>query len=228
VSENFWYQKHNEHHKHVNHVDKDPDIDFPFIFRKIQLGKVWSVSGYILKYQHFIFFFVLPFYYFLMVVSYNLNLFRTFNFKNFVDLFFILVHFSVLFYWTFASLSILNAFVFLFVTFMAAGIYMTMVFAPNHKGMDILEGETKWYHQIILTRNLFPNKVVFHMMGGLNYQIEHHLFSNVARINLPRIGEITKKFCKENDLPYHETTWWGSVKEIYVSLKENSVLYKNM
>jgi fatty acid desaturase len=101
---------------------------------------------------------------------------------------------------------------------------MSLVFAPNHKGMEVLskDEEVKWYHQITLTRNLFPNKFLFHAMGGLEYQIEHHLFTNMPRINYPKIAPFVKKFCKDNGLEYYETTWFESMKEIYVSLKKQA------
>jgi fatty acid desaturase len=44
------------------------------------------------------------------------------------------------------------------------------------------------------------------LLGGLNYQIEHHLFPNMARTHLPRAREIVREYCAEEDLEYTETT----------------------
>ena len=53
---------------------------------------------------------------------------------------------------------------------------------PNHKGMPILGPDTELDHlrqQVLTSRNVIPNPVVDYMYGGLNYQIEHHLFPNM-------------------------------------------------
>lgn len=44
--------------------------------------------------------------------------------------------------------------------------------------------------------------------GGLQFQIEHHLFPRVPRRNLRRIAPAVKKFCKKHDLPYRSADFW--------------------
>ena len=59
-------------------------------------------------------------------------------------------------------------------------------------------------HEVRGTANFAPgNKIVSWFVGGLNYQIEHHLFPRVSHIHYPAISKIVKEKCMEFDLPYH-------------------------
>ncbi len=65
--------------------------------------------------------------------------------------------------------------------------------------------ETAWAeHQIKTTANFaMNNKVISWFVGGLNYQIEHHLFPKVSHIHYPAISKIVMAKCKEFNLPYN-------------------------
>ena len=105
------------------------------------------------------------------------------------------------------------------------GIYMGSVFAPNHKGMPILdkEDDMDFLHQQVLTaRNVAGNPVADFWYGGLNYQIEHHLFPNMPRNNLKKAQVVVKSFCEEKGIPYHQTGVWQSHVEILSFLHEVS------
>jgi len=56
--------------------------------------------------------------------------------------------------------------------------------------------------QLWTTRNMTPGILTDWICGGLNYQIEHHLFPTMPRHNLSRATLKIKAFCKENNLPY--------------------------
>ncbi|KIH69082.1 stearoyl-CoA 9-desaturase [Ancylostoma duodenale] len=56
--------------------------------------------------------------------------------------------------------------------------------------------------QIFTTRNMTPGPITDWLWGGLNYQIEHHLFPTMPRCNLNTCMKMVKEFCKENNLPY--------------------------
>jgi fatty acid desaturase len=51
-------------------------------------------------------------------------------------------------------------------------------------------------------------------LGGLNYQIEHHLFPNMPRPNLRRARPIIRQCCEDNGLPYSETSLLGSYRQV--------------
>jgi len=60
-------------------------------------------------------------------------------------------------------------------------------------------------HQIKTTANFATqNKVVSWMVGGLNFQIEHHLFPKISHVHYPAISQIVRNVCKEYNIPYLE------------------------
>ena len=51
------------------------------------------------------------------------------------------------------------------------------------------------------------------MFGGINYQIEHHLFPNMSSVHYPTIAPVVREFCRENNIPYvHHATIWSAYK----------------
>jgi len=66
--------------------------------------------------------------------------------------------------------------------------------------------ETEWaVHQLNTTSNFATsNKFLFWMLGGLNFQIEHHLFPKISHIHYPQISLLVKETCKEFNVDYHE------------------------
>ena len=71
--------------------------------------------------------------------------------------------------------------------------------------------ETEWaVHQIKTTANFSPNnKILSWFVGGLNFQIEHHLFPRISHIHYPQISKIVRQKCKQFNLPYvsFPTVW---------------------
>ncbi len=222
LSADKWFEKHNTHHKYVNQVDSDPDLDIPFIFSEKQRKTHTSwLHKLLLPKQHILFFLLLPLVYVNMVGQAYVHIFQRFTWRSFLELALITIHFVVLLGATFLLLPWYVACAFLLVHLMVSGVYMSLVFAPNHKGLEVLgpEVQVSWLHQILCTRNVYPSHLVFHVLGGLNFQIEHHLFSDMARPNYWRVQKYVKEFCKNHRIPYYETTWTTSMKEIYESLR---------
>ena len=59
-------------------------------------------------------------------------------------------------------------------------------------------------HQLATTANFGPrNKILSWFIGGLNYQVEHHLFSNISHVHYPAISKIVKKTAIEYGIPYY-------------------------
>jgi fatty acid desaturase len=95
-------------------------------------------------------------------------------------------------------------------------LYLGCSFAPNHKGMPTLtEAEELDFlrTQVLTSRNVRGSRLVDFVLGGLNYQIEHHLFPNMPRPNLRRAQPLVRAFCARHDLPYTEATMFGSYAE---------------
>jgi len=71
-------------------------------------------------------------------------------------------------------------------------------------GVDPVKIENEWaIHQVKTTANFaFSNKWITWFVGGLNYQIEHHLFPRISHIHYPAISKIVKETCEKFDLNY--------------------------
>jgi fatty acid desaturase len=103
------------------------------------------------------------------------------------------------------------------------GVHMSMVFAPNHKGMETFTADKKppfleW--QVRTSRNVRPSRLTDFMYGGLNYQIEHHLFPTMCRRHLERTREIVRAYCRQQNIPYVEESVLESVRSILGALDE--------
>lgn len=118
-----------------------------------------------------------------------------------------------------------------FVMHYTAGLILSVVFqlahvvpdtknpVPNEEG----ELENTWaIHQLYTTANFAPkNKLVNWFTGGLNHQIEHHIFPNISHVHYGKIAEIVKQTAKECNLPYYEfSTTREAVAAHFRHLKE--------
>jgi fatty acid desaturase len=82
-------------------------------------------------------------------------------------------------------------------------------FAPNHIGMPILPRDSKvdfLRRQVLTSRNISGGWFINWFMGGLNFQVEHHLFPNMARPHLRAAQQISREYCDTNTIQYTETT----------------------
>ncbi|MBI3968489.1 MAG: fatty acid desaturase [Chloroflexi bacterium] len=103
----------------------------------------------------------------------------------------------------------------------ANGLYLASVFAPNHKGMPLLESDSDIDYlrkQVLTARNITGSPITDFIYGGLNYQIEHHLFPTMPRNNLRRAQPIVKEYCLTHGVSYHETSIMQSYQEIFAHL----------
>ena len=108
-----------------------------------------------------------------------------------------------------AVLSPARALMFLVIQQGVFGLYMGCSFAPNHKGMPTLAPDNELDYlrrQVLTSRNVRGSRVVDLVLGGLNYQIEHHLFPSMPRPNLRHAQPLVRAYCAELNLPYVETS----------------------
>jgi fatty acid desaturase len=102
------------------------------------------------------------------------------------------------------------------------GVYMGGSFAPNHKGMPIVPpGMTIDFlrRQTLMSRNISGGLPMAIAMGGLNYQIEHHLFPSMPSVNLRRARPLVRAYCADRGIRYSETTFVGSYRIVLRYLK---------
>lgn len=112
-----------------------------------------------------------------------------------------------------------------------AGVILSVVFQLAHVVQetenpiptDEGEIENTWaIHQLFTTANFAPkNWLVNYYTGGLNHQIEHHIFPNISHIHYDKISEIVKQTAKECELPYYEfKTTREAIKSHFRHLRE--------
>lgn len=215
ISYSWWMTKHSRHHANPNVIGKDPDIEVDFIrFTEDDASKVNRAMALITRKQGYLFFPLL------MLEGLNLHAhgFRTVFGRGKVDKRWveismltsrIILYVAAIFYF----LPLGMAFAFIGVQLAVFGVYMGASFAPNHKGMPQLPHESKvdfLRRQVLTSRNVRGGTFMDTFMGGLNYQVEHHLFPNMARPNLRKAQEITKEYCQTHNILYTETTLFES------------------
>lgn len=99
------------------------------------------------------------------------------------------------------------------------GLYLGSIFAPNHKGMAMPEERLDFLRKQVLTsRNVrggaYTDRLIHVAMGGLNHQIEHHLFPSMPTANLRAARAVVREYCAEIGVPYHETGMIASWREM--------------
>ena len=78
--------------------------------------------------------------------------------------------------------------------------------------------------QVVTGRNIKPHWFTDIFFGGLNYQIEHHIFSNISRKHLKKCKVIVKKFCKDINLQYEETGFFQCYRDVFGHLRKMAKL----
>ena len=95
------------------------------------------------------------------------------------------------------------------------GVFISIVFQLAHvveateytaTVEDITKIPQSWaVHQLRSTANFATsNKVLSWFLGGLNFQIEHHLFPNISHVHYPQVSRLVKEVCKEYNIDYLE------------------------
>ena len=98
------------------------------------------------------------------------------------------------------------------------GLYMGLSFAPNHIGMPIVPPDVKidfLRRQVLMSRNISGGRAMDTFMGGLNFQVEHHLFPSMARPNLRKVAPIVRQYCQDLGVRYTETTLVQSYRSVF-------------
>ncbi len=99
---------------------------------------------------------------------------------------------------------------------LAFGLYNSSVFASNHKGMQVIEAGGRMdflREQVLTSRNVSGHPLTDFWYGGLNYQIEHHLFPTMPRNKLRQAQPIVEDFCRRLGISYHSTGLFTSYRE---------------
>jgi linoleoyl-CoA desaturase len=219
----MWNMKHNVvHHSYTNVEGVDDDIDIQPWMRMTDAQKRYRLHRY--QHLYFWFFYSILYLFWIFLLDYQKY------FKHKVGSM-PLKKMSLGDHFVFWGFKLFHAFLFVFlpiyrlgwfdwmVSFtiftMVAGFVLSMVFQLAHTVehtafpvADVNTGkmEDEWaIHQIRTTANFATrNPVVSWLVGGLNFQIEHHLFPKISHVHYPAISKIIRQACKEYGLVYIE------------------------
>lgn len=210
ISYHWWMHKHSRHHAKPNQKGADPDIEQDTIaFLPEDAAKSRGAFALITRNQGWLFFPLLTLEGINLHFRSILSLFDKGRVEHrYLELALIGLRLSLYVAVLFWFLPLGMAFAFLGVQLAVFGVYMGASFAPNHKGMPILENDTSLdflHRQILTSRNLKGGWWATVLFGGLNHQVEHHLFPNMPRPALSRAREIVREYSRSMGISYTET-----------------------
>jgi fatty acid desaturase len=211
LSYGWWVDKHTRHHAHPNTEDKDPDIEIGALaFTAGQAsGKRSRVTRFIARRQRYLFFPLLLLEGVQLHVSSVQAVARPGLRHRSWEASLLAVHALGYLAAVLLVLSPVKAAVFIVVHQALFGLYLGCAFAPNHKGMPMLSADDQTdflRRQVLTSRNVRGQWLTDFALGGLNYQIEHHLFPSMPRPNLRRAQPLVRAFCQRHDISYLETS----------------------
>lgn len=217
LSIGWWVPKHNAHHTHPNQVDRDPDIAAGVLaFTPEIAGRRHGIGRFVARRQAWLFFPMLLLEGVAMHVSSIEAVARRRDKRAVVEALALTAHTAGYLFLAFGLLSPLRALAFIAIHQAIFGLYLGCSFAPNHKGMPILAHDDPHgfvHRQVVTSRNIRGGWLTAFALGGLNYQIEHHLFPSMPRANLARAQRIVRTFCVDQGLAYREDSLIGSYRQ---------------
>jgi fatty acid desaturase len=213
----WWVDKHHRHHAHPNQEGHDPDISGnAIVFTDTQARGRRGVGRLLARYQAHLFFPMLLLEGIALHVASVRALSRSTYRERGREALLLGLHAAAYLTAVVLVLSPMRALVFVVVQQGLFGLYLGSVFAPNHKGMPILaeDDDTDFLRRQVLTsRNVSGGRLVDFLLGGLNYQIEHHLFPSMPRASLRHARPIVRAHCRQHGLPYVETSLFDSYRQ---------------
>ena len=229
LSYSYWVDRHGRHHSTPND-DDDPDFPVFTLTEKVMMQKK-GIRKFIARRQHWLFLVYTGYFLFSLCLSGLIFLLRLRNgLAKTVEFLVLGAHTAVFIVGPFLLFPWWKALLMVLAVRVLWGIYFGSIVAVNHKGMEVAEGKNWSFEerQVLTTRDVRRGLLVDFIYGGLNYQIEHHLFPTMPRNNFNRCKPLVKRFCAENKLSYEELgviasyrAILGELRRIALSAKRN-------
>ncbi|NDZ94525.1 acyl-CoA desaturase [Streptomyces sp. SID6673] len=215
LSLHWWRAKHNRHHKAPNQIGVDSDIEpGPIVFVPADAEGRTGISGWFTRHQGWLFFPLVT----LEGVALHISSIRGLIGRapvahRALELALIVgrLLFGMVLPLVLMPLPIAVAFIVVHLALF--GLLLGGSFAPNHKGMPLVPKDMRvdfLRRQVLMSRNIRGGRFTDFMMGGLNYQIEHHLFPSMPRPNLAKVQPLVRAHCARHGVTYTETSLVGS------------------
>jgi fatty acid desaturase len=218
----WWQDKHTRHHANPNHEELDPDVAPDLlVWSQNQARAAKGVARFIGRSQAYLFFPLLTLEGFNLHVSGVRSLANRSLKDRTLEGALLIGHFAVYLTALFLVLPPGMAIAFLAVHQCLFGVYLGSIFAPNHKGMPTLTGKDRpdfLRRQVLTSRNVRGGWFTDIALGGLNYQIEHHLFPSMPSPHLRKAQLIVRHYCEELGVAYLETGLITSYRQALTSL----------
>lgn len=223
MSFSYWMHRHNEHHTNPNYEGLDPDIGnpSPLSFTENQVKKRKGIAKIITRFQSY---FLIPaFAVIFSVIKLEAVKYMIKKRRGLVDMVLLVANVSFFLLVIPYFIGFAKALAFYLLVTLLTNIYFGFAFFPNHLGMPILKKESELSFvkkQVLTSRDIKTGRILDFIFGGLNYQIEHHLFPNMSRKHLPHLKSIVKKFCQQKKILYNDCRFLEAWKEVFVYLDD--------
>uniref|UniRef100_A0A915Q835 Fatty acid desaturase domain-containing protein n=1 Tax=Setaria digitata TaxID=48799 RepID=A0A915Q835_9BILA len=210
-----WKEQHNMHHAATNVIGRDGDIDLvPFwaVVPSDLQASSWMFK--LIPYQHIYWTIAFPFLrisWLVQSISFVVNMsnspFEIHRKRAAIERIALTLHWCMVFIQLYYLPTFQIRLTYFVISQLFAGFLLAHVVTYNHYSTQKFKHDDpilKSYVclQLYTTRNMRPGILIDWLWGGLNYQIEHHLFPSMPRHNLKTVMPLVKKFCMENELPY--------------------------
>jgi fatty acid desaturase len=218
-----WRGRHNLHHVETNDEDDDPDLSFGgfFTLNEQDAASRRGLGRLVVRYQAWLFMPVVMLVLSLVmrIEGWRVAIVELKGQRRVVELTLLTLNGllwltpALVLGWSWVPMFLLSQGV--------GGLYLGMTIAPNHKGMPTWAGGTELTfleRQAIGSRNIVPGRIAEFLFGGLNYQIEHHLFPTMPRANLGAAHRIVRPFCLERGIPFEEASVWEAYRQTFAAL----------
>jgi len=116
-----------------------------------------------------------------------------------------------------SGLGVTGSIAWIVLTTTICGFCLGLVFGLGHNGMAVYDADKRpdhWTLQVSTTRNITTSPFVHWFCGGLEYQVDHHLFPMIPRHHLPKVHDRVVAFCNEHGVTYCETSMLTGTKDV--------------
>ena len=212
LSHGWWQSKHTRHHANPNKVGSDPDISLPILaFTPDDAARRGNpLTVWFLHHQGWFFFPLL------LLEGLDLHAASVKRLvgrgpvpRRWTELGLLTVRLVGEVVLLLVLLPPAKAGAFLAVQLAVFGLYMGASFAPNHKGMPLVAKDFRidfLRRQVLMSRNISGGRWLDIAMGGLNHQVEHHLFPSMPSMSLRGVAPMVREYCARHGVPYTQVS----------------------